>query len=85
MKCGLWVGGLVLAAGAWAPALRGQETLWRPVGGGPTPVALSGSELTPCPKAALGQPVAVVPEPITPRHSGLVLASAEVSGTSLTR
>jgi hypothetical protein len=79
MKCGLWVGGLVLAAGAWAPSLRGQEALWRSVGGGPTPVTLSASELAPCPAVALDRPVAVVPPPLTPKRGGLVLASAEVS------
>ena len=80
MKCGMWLGGLVLAVGAWAPGLRGQEALWRPAGGGgPTPVALTGAELAPCPKAALGQPVAVLPPPVTPKHHGLILASAEVS------
>jgi hypothetical protein len=79
MKYGLWVGGLVLAAGAWAPGLRGQEALWRPAGGGPTPVALAGSELAACPTVALGRPVAVVPAPVTPRRGGLLLASAEVS------
>jgi hypothetical protein len=79
MKSGFWVGGLVLAVGAWAPALRGQEALWRPAGGGPTPVALTGSELAPCPSVALGQPVAVVPPPITPKGDGLLLASAESS------
>ncbi len=79
MKCGMWVGGLVLALGAWVPGLRGQEALWRPVGGGPTPVALSGSELAPCPKVALGQPVAVAPAPVTPKHRGLILAAAEVT------
>jgi hypothetical protein len=79
MKCGSWVGGLIFAVGAWAPGLRGQEAVWRPVGGGPAPVVLSGSELAPCPGVALGQPVAVVPPPITPKGSGIVLASAEVS------
>jgi hypothetical protein len=79
MKCGLWVGGLVLAAGAWAPSLRGQEALWRSVGGGPTPVTLAASELAPCPVAALDRPVAVVPPPLPPKRGGIVLASAEVS------
>ena len=62
MKRGVWWSSLVLSMGGWLARMEAQERYWQAVPQQLTPVALTGSELRPCPVgpgAALGRPIVI--------------------------
>jgi hypothetical protein len=80
MKNGVWVGGLILSLGAWAPPIFGQDSTWRPPSP-PQPVSSTALKaLEPCPAVTLGKPVAdpggTTPEAQLPLRQASFLDSA---------